>query len=433
VSIQKKSVFSYRYKPNEDSGYLFDKDVNWRSFYSTALEEAEGIDGLFVVRFDISDFYNRIYHHRLENAIIRIGADPEIKNRIMRILKDISNNDSYGLPVGGNAARILAELLLNSMDQLMQSKRFRFFRYVDDYIIFASSKEDAYHKLNWCVEYLLRNWGLTLQKSKTQIQTKSEFISHAKANLEGEDNIENKERTDFMRIHIHYDPYSLTADEDYTRLKDKLNGFDIINLIKDEIKKSKLHIALGKQLMQSIAFLSDEKLNLAVNAICSNLDVLYPVLPTILQVLYKKVDVLDDDTKKHIVEVFAQLVEEDSYLFQTENNAAYLIRILSKVNIERSVQAIDYMYSNSTYILVKTNCIYAMANLGNHYWLANLKTRFTTFTSWERRAFLVASYFLRDEGRHWRDHTKEQFSDIEIIIRDWVSTKNIITGWKIPL
>jgi hypothetical protein len=74
-----------------------------------------------------------------------------------------------------------------------------------------------------------------------------------------------------------------------------------------------------------------------------------------------------------------------------------------------------------------------MANLGNHYWLANLKTRFTTFTSWERRAFLVASYFLRDEGRHWRDHTKEQFSDIEIIIRDWVSTKNIITGWKIPL
>ncbi len=301
VPIEKKSVFSYRYKSNEESGYLFDKDINWRGFYSTALEEAESIDRLFVVRFDISDFYNRIYHHRLENAIMRIGADPEVKNQIMRILQDVSNNDSYGLPVGGNAARILAELLLNSMDQLMISKRFRFFRYVDDYIIFSFSKEDAYHKLKWCVEYMLRNWGLTLQKSKAQIQTKNEFISHAKANLEGEDNIENKDRDEFMRIHIHYDPYSLSSDEDYVRLKDKLNGFDIINLIKDEIKKSKIHIALGKQLMSSIAFLSGEKLNLAVETICSNLDVLYPVLPTILQVLYKKVDDLYDDTKNMLL------------------------------------------------------------------------------------------------------------------------------------
>jgi hypothetical protein len=280
---------------------------------------------------------------------------------------------------------------------------------------------------------MLRNWGLTLQKSKTQMQTKSEFVSHAKANLEGDENSENKERTDFMRIHIHYDPYSLTAQEDYTKLKDQLDGFDITSLIKDEIRKSRIHLALGKQLMSAVLFLTGEKLNLAVKAICSNLDVLYPVLPTVMQVLHKKIAELDADTKKYVIETLAQLVEEDSYLFQTENNAAYVIRVLSLVNSERSVQAIDYLYSKTSYILVKVNCMFAMANLNNHYWVADLRTRFATFTAWERRAFIAASYFLRDEGKHWRDHTKEQFSEIEKELRDWISTKDILKGWKIPL
>lgn len=433
VSLEKKSVFSYRIKLDEDSGRLFDTETNWRGFYSMALSEAESTDSLFVVRFDISDFYNRIYHHRLENAIIRIGADPAIKSRIMRILQDISNNDSYGIPVGGNASRILAELLLNAMDKLMISKRFRFFRYVDDYILFASNREDAYQKLNWCVEYMLRNWGLTLQRSKTQIQTKSEFISHAKANLEGEDNSENKERTDFMKIHIHFDPYSLTAEEDYIKLKDQLEGFDITSLIKDEIRKSRIHLALGKQLMSAILFLDGDKLNLTIKTICANLEVLYPVLPTVMQVLFKKMNELDSETKIYVTETLSQLIEDDSYLFQTENNASYVVRVLSLINSDRSIQAIDYLYTKTSYILVKVNCMFAMANLNNHYWIANLKTRFATFTAWERRAFIAASYFLRDEGKHWREHTKEQFSEIEIELRDWISTKDILKGWRIPL
>lgn len=433
VPIEKKSVFSYRIKLNEESGKLFDSEINWRGFYSTALSEAEDKESLFVVRFDISDFYNRVYHHRLENAIVRLGADSVIKSRIMKILQDISNNDSYGLPVGGNASRILAELLLNSMDKMMINKRYRFFRYVDDYILFASSKEDAYQKLNWCVEYMLRNWGLSLQKSKTQIQTKGEFISHAKANLEGDENQENRTRTDFLKIHIHYDPYSLTAEEDYLKLQDQLEGFDITSLIKDEIRKSRIHLALGKQLMSAILFLSGEKLNLAIQTICTNLEVLYPVLPTVMQVLYKKLLQLDELTRKYVVETLSELIEKDSYLFQTENNSAYIVRVLSLANSERAVQAIDLIYTRTNYVLVKVNCLYAMANLNNHYWISNLRTRFGTFTPWERRAFIAASYFLRDEGKHWRDHTKEQFSRVEKELRDWISGKDIIRGWRLPL
>ena len=92
------------------------------------------------------------------------------------------------------------------------------------------------------------------------------------------------------------------------------------------------------------------------------------------------------------------------------------------------------LYSKSTSPLVRYNCIYAMINLNNHYWLSDIKSKFSTLSTWERRAFIPGSYYLRDEGRHWREHTKAQFTDLELIIRDWVSSKKPAqTGWKVPI
>jgi hypothetical protein len=435
VAVSKETVFSYRLKIEEASGKLFDQEINWRQFYDKAVKTAEVGSFQYVVRFDISDFYNRVYHHKLENEIIRIGADANIKSRIMKILQDISGYASYGLPVGGNAARILAELLLNPMDQMMISRRYNYLRFVDDFILFANNREDAFSKLNWCADYLLRNQGLSLQKSKTQILTKSEFIAHAKSTLEGDDDPDNKDRSQFMKIHIHYDPYSLTAEEDYQQLRNQLAAFNITALIKDEIRKSRIHLALGKQLMNAILYLNGTELNLAVNVICSNLDAFYPVLPTVMQTLYKKILELDPDTRLHVIEVLTKLIDENSYLLQTENNAAYVIRILSLVNCEPSIQAINYLYTNmSSSVLVRNNCIYAMTNLENHYWLADLKSKYSTLSLWEKRAFIAASYFLQDEGKYWREHTKNQFSALESEVRDWVASKNVVTTkWKLPL
>jgi hypothetical protein len=329
ISVSKETVFSYRLRIDKISGKLFNQEIGWRRFYNKAIEIAETGAFQYVVRFDISDFYNRVYHHKLENEITRIRADENIKHRIMKILQGISDNVSYGLPVGGNAARILAELVLNPLDHMMISKKYRYLRFVDDFILFANNREDAFSKLNWCADYLLRNQGLSLQKSKTQVLAKNEFIAHVKTTLEGDDTLDSKDRAQFMKIHIHYDPYSLTAEEDYKQLRDQLSEFDITTLIKDEIRKSRIHLALGKQLMNAIVYLDGKKLNLAVNAICSNFDVFYPVFPAVMQTLYKKMLDLEPDTRSHVINILTKLIEENSYLLQTENNAAYVIRILS--------------------------------------------------------------------------------------------------------
>ena len=63
--------------------------------------------------------------------------------------------------------------------------------------------------------------------------------------------------------------------------------------------------------------------------------------------------------------------------------------------------------------------ISAMGNWGCHYWLSDLKNRYGSLDEWEKRAVIVASYFLTDEGKHWRDHTKRTWNKTETMIRDW--------------
>jgi len=432
IPTDRNAVFSYRLKLDLDKGDIFDREIGWRAFYNTAIEQADKYS--YVIRFDISDFYNRIYHHRLENALQRTSADREAIRRILKILQDISNNVSYGLPIGGNASRILAEALLNSIDQLMLNKKIPFCRFVDDFIIFANSKEEAYRKLTWCADFLLKNEGLALQKNKTLIQSKSEFISHAKATLEGEEGETNKSKSSFLKLHIHYDPYSATAEEDYNELTKKLKQFDIVSIIKSEVKKSRIHQALGKHLMNAVSFLEEPQKSLAFNVISSNLESLYPIFPSVMRLAYKDLLNCDEKTISQFINTICGLIDSGSYLLQTDNNAAYSARVLSLINSENTFQAIDKLYSESNSPLVRSNCIYAMTNLNNHWWLSDLRTSFSTFTKWERRSYVAASFLIGDEGYHWRKQTSEQFYELEILLKDWIGSKHPVqNSWRLPL
>jgi hypothetical protein len=207
------SVFSYRFKPDHESGTLFDRAVGWQQFQMAAKASAKEHE--FVLRCDISDFYSRIYHHRLENALIRATERGDIVRRVMKLVGAIAAGPSYGLPVGGPAARLLSELLLNGVDRLLITAGIKFIRFVDDYIIFADSREDAHSALIRLSQLLLSNEGLSLQKAKTRILSAGEFAATSEFAdpPDGESPEDERART-FRRLRIHYDPYSPTAEED---------------------------------------------------------------------------------------------------------------------------------------------------------------------------------------------------------------------------
>lgn len=206
-------IYSYRFNPDPKKGTLFSKDVNWKKFQLDSMQLCEDENIKYVISCDIADFYPRIYHHRLENELERLsGTDSNLQNTVMKIttlMQKFSDTKSYGLPVGGPASRILAELALNAIDKLLFQKRVKFKRFVDDYLLFCSSKEEAHSILTDLNIKLIENEGLTLQKNKSVIMSKEEFTNITKVKISGVTEDEGStQKAKFLNLPIRYDPYS---------------------------------------------------------------------------------------------------------------------------------------------------------------------------------------------------------------------------------
>lgn len=173
--IHKKSnvVYSYRLKPDlisaKEPTYIFDSKFNYTKFRQDISAKAKEEKVKVVVACDISNFYDRLNLHRLENTLHAVdGIDHDAVRLMNELLLYWSNRDSYGLPVGSNASRILAEASLINVDKYLMERKIRFSRYVDDYRLFAKDASEAHSWLSILVDRLSQE-GLFLNTSKTSI------------------------------------------------------------------------------------------------------------------------------------------------------------------------------------------------------------------------------------------------------------------------
>jgi hypothetical protein len=427
-------VFSYRFRPDYASGSLFDKNVGWSEFQATAALHAG--EHPYILRCDISDFYPRIYHHRLENALKIATGNTEVVGRIMKILTGISEGPSYGLPVGGPAARLLSEMLLNRVDRLLLSEKIKYCRFVDDYVIFSADRGQAHSALITLSNILLANEGLSLQKYKTRVLTSAEFLatSDFAGEPEGETEREREART-FRRLRVHYDPYSPTAAVDYAKLADELRKFDIVGMLGRELAKSRVDEGLARRLIAAVRHLSPPVQNEAVLSMLKSIDLLYPIFPAVVLLWRGLLDILTDSVKALLFSTLRTLIADGSYIIQVPTNLAFALRVLVHDNSEETDTILAQLYKTSPSMMLRRDIILMMAHRGSDYWISNCRIGFSTLTGWERRAVLIGSYILGDEGDHWRRAVKKDQNAFDQLILRWAgeskSTKGI--AWKVPI
>lgn len=427
----KEIVFSYRYKWNEENRKLFE-DITWNDFRKKGLELSNNHE--YVVVTDIADFYSRIYHHRIENALQRLPNVGDIPKRIKDLLFKIAGNVSYGLPVGGPASRILAELALNSTDLHLNRRGIVFCRYADDYCIFCRDKAEAYNIIVLLSEKL-HNEGLALQKNKTKILSSKEFReASALLDPKASDNPLASEEQKLLNVSLRYDPYSDTADEDYDALKEAINDIDILGILGREVSKSRIDTTVTKQAIRAIHALDD---NAKLNALRTLLDennilVLSPVFVTLMRAVKGVYNELSEDGKEYIDQSLISLFEKNSHLLSTDLNVSYFIQALAKNPSQRKEEILVEIFDRTSKSLIRKLVILVMSDWGCHYWLSDIKQHYGGFAEWEKRSFILGSYVLGDEGRHWRSHTKNTWNSMEIAIRDWFSNR-YQTNKRIPV
>lgn len=434
IHKDKNKVFSYRIKLDGDNKTIFDSEYGWYQFQKSSIEKAENYK--YVLICDISHFYSNIYHHRLENSLSKLDiSDKRIEKNIMSFLQKFSNIKSYGLPIGGQASRILAELLLNRTDHLLRTKSIEFCRFVDDYHIFANSEEELYESLLYLSKILIENEGLSLQKSKTRIISSEEFIQSTKLLFsdDQEELVSNKARQNLFSISLKYDPYSLTAEKDYENLKEQLSKVDIVGILSNELNKSRIHSAVTKKLLAAIKYLDIELINSTISSLLDNIEILLPVFPNVMILLNNVFEDLYEEMQNKVLYLLHHLINERSYIMQIDLNLAYALRVLANKYNDENEDLLAKLYETTESKLIKREIIIIMAKWGADFWISDLKNKYYSLDIWEKRSFILASFILGDEGRHWRKHMKKEFSPIDGVYRDWISEKVQQKGWVLPI
>jgi hypothetical protein len=410
-------VHSYRFQAGA-SPDLWDRKYGWKSFYdkSSAISDTNK----FVVVCDISEFYRRIYHHRLENALKQID-NSDIPSRIMKILGVFSRTTSYGLPVGGPSARLLSELVLNQIDHLLQSSGYEFCRFADDYVIGARDKSHAYDALLFISEKLQINQGLALQRAKTRILSGAEYRASRPFIFDEDDesDLAIREKHKLFKINVFYDPYSPTAPDDYETLKHELSHLDIIYLLNHEIKKSRIHIPTINRIVHSLLHTRQAITDEAIMTIITNIESFYPCINTVLITINGIFDSISESAKSAVVDALGLLLRSDSYILKTEASRSYAIRIISK-SIDSTIEPLLSSLFDDGGPIVRREVIYALTHRKQWMVISDLRHEFPRMSRGERRATIMASYILGDEGRHWRNNTAGLFDPFEIFIQDWM-------------
>ena len=308
--------------------------------------------------------------------------------------------------------------------------------------MFANSRDDAYQALIFLSDKLFVNQGLSLQKSKTRILTAAEFratspiqdVREAEEDTAREGSIgDTLPPNALFRFSVVFDPYSPTAEEDYAHLKETLGRFDIMGLLSSELQKTRIHAALSRKIIQAVRYLDDDIRNEAVRSMLENCEVLYPIFSSVLILLDQVFDGLSEETQDQVVTKIRDLIIEDSIIMQIDNHVAFAIRVLSRKGDEETQGILEQLYERRTSPLIRRDIILTVAKWRGWYWLSDLRNRFRELSGPERRAFILASYVLRDEGSHWRRDIRGELSPFENLTRQWASQKSQDPGWVIQL
>lgn len=226
-------AFSYRFAVDADTGQVFRPDrtykdwLRWQKSFVTTDKKIRRI-----ITTDISDYYSRINFHRLENLLDEVAPGHGAVRFIKKHIKVIRAKQSFGLPVGGSAARLLAELALIDTDQALKDRGLEVTRFVDDFRIFLTASDNTYDALGFLAEQLGITEGLSLNSSKTPPPiARHDYIHELDSMTTDLEEEAEGIALDTLTTHLYFD-----EDPDEEDLN-KLKGLNLVGMLEAEIEK----------------------------------------------------------------------------------------------------------------------------------------------------------------------------------------------------
>lgn len=394
---------SYRFSISD--GSFFSGGSGWTNFTSKTEEHAAKYSHILAT--DITDFYNQIYLHRLNNAIE--SADAKMKpvaDDIETFLSMLNSKSSQGVPVGPAASIVMAEAVLIDIDLFLRDQGIAHTRYVDDIRVFSNSPRELYQVLERLTLYLYENHRLTLSSEKTQVMGTTDYVNTHLHSTYADEKIQ------LLGAIQAFDPY--TGDFEELELE-----FKVVD--EEEQQKSRLQAAIEKvinyehlDLGLARSLIRTARRN-SISAIAKhlllNFDFFVPAVNDVVLYLHEITDANLASELRPIIEELIGLPALDSQL----------VRFWMEWYV---AQYPEFMQSQVIYKFVfgganVENQALAAITTRNVAWVRNHKATVYNLGGWSRRAILNSSRVLpSDERTHW---LKLFIGNSPVILDRWVA------------
>lgn len=417
VPVGEARVFSYRAEPLAD-GQLFSPDTGYREFLEACRQKLQARPGVRIVATaDISDFYARIYHHRLDNALQTATTKSNHVRAVMRLLSGWNGTETFGIPIGGAPSRLLAEATLADIDDALLAAGIDFVRFNDDFRVFTETYEQAYRAIAFLADSLYRNHGLNLQPQKTeilQVQTFRERFLITPLDREMDSLYSRfEELAAELGLNDWYEPIEYDALD--LEQQEAIDSLNLVQLFREELVRDEPDLPVVRFVLRRMGQLGDASL---VEDVLGNLDKLHPALPDVCRYV-QGLRHLDAQGRSALGARMLALLN-GSVVSELPYHRMWILDLFVHSQEWDNEGRFFAMYGSEPDQACRRNLILAMGRAHQVHWFQSQWRTLFDQPHWPRRALLAAaSCMAQDARRHWYRSVEAQLDLLELAVMRW--------------
>ncbi|HLX39017.1 MAG TPA: RNA-directed DNA polymerase [Ktedonobacteraceae bacterium] len=402
-------------------GTLYKIDADWPTFWEKSIEKAAQIGGYIAIA-DVSNYYNQIHHHRLENHLTSAGFPQEAAKSINNLLSNLTQGVSRGIPVGPHATHLLAECVFNPIDRNLLTEGYIFCRFVDDIHIFCKTRQEAQIAFYDLAEFLDKEQKLILQSHKSRILPAEEFIEYASRIItEAPLSHLEKEIVEVIDRYSHGDRYrnidfAILSEEDLAILSQEnleilLNSY----LTHDEPNFTRIRWLFRRLAQVGVP----GAVPLAVAKVEQFSPALADLASYLLSARYNYSGNWGQVGEDILHALELPIIEHSEYL------TVILLDLFAQLPILNHNDSILQKYrTNSSSPMVKRKIVRATTAHRAEHWLRLRKGDFDSADPWLKRALMAgASTFSKDERKFWLRRLEKR-SELEKFVAKWAESES---------
>lgn len=350
---------------------------------------------------DITDFYSRLYQHKVRGALDScVVASPKLQvyPQVIELLLRKFTHDgvSYGIPIGPPASRPLAEAALIDIDDALLGLGIDFIRYIDDFVIFAATRE----KVEWAIRklgaLLDKRQGLSLHAAKTKVLRCSTFLKNSSSADTPEDTVEAR-FAQLIEDHFYDDDGrlldDLTPDE-----KEALDAVDLETVLTEALDEEEIEYKKVAFILDRLSSLEREDL---IDIVLDHLPRLYPVAHAV-HAFFVNIEPIDPTVRRKCAVQLLQPILASGDEQAPEFYAIWILNLFQFNAAWNQAISLGKIFGETSSQAVRRYAALALSASGNRSQALNFKDTFHSSEDLTRLALLQASRKLgADERKHW--------------------------------